>query len=96
MDWTKEEFYPGPDFLSSSRKRLAPQLIYKGQILQKWNKKQAVVVDSPFFETLPDFPTTDKVKSDLCWLIYDLKENAKTGRFQLDLDTKYIQDLMKR
>ncbi len=28
MDWTKERNYPRPDYLSSSRKRLAPQLIY--------------------------------------------------------------------
>lgn len=33
MDWRKQENYPRADFLSSSRKRLAPQLIYKGGIL---------------------------------------------------------------
>ena len=30
MDWTNEANYPRPDYLSSSRKRLAPQLIFKG------------------------------------------------------------------
>src|SRR5947209_8663652 len=28
MDWAKQRNYPHPDYLSSSRKRLAPQLIY--------------------------------------------------------------------
>ena len=39
MDWTKEENYPRPDYLSSSRKRLAPQLIFKGGILNAWGKR---------------------------------------------------------
>jgi Restriction endonuclease NotI len=33
MDWTVEENDPRPDDLSSSRKRLAPQLIFKGGII---------------------------------------------------------------
>ncbi|MCB0408495.1 MAG: hypothetical protein KDD34_09840, partial [Bdellovibrionales bacterium] len=44
MDWTSEAHYPRADFLSSSRKRLVPQLMYKGRILQDWKKKQAVVI----------------------------------------------------
>lgn len=53
MDWRAQANYPRPDYLSSSRKRLAPQLIYKGGILHHWRKKQAVAVDSGFFQTLP-------------------------------------------
>ena len=34
MDWSSQHNYPNPDYLSSSRKRLAPQLIYKGGILK--------------------------------------------------------------
>lgn len=33
MDWTGRPNYPRPDYLSSSRKRLAPQLLFKGGIL---------------------------------------------------------------
>ena len=33
MDWSREANYPRPDYLSSSRKRLAPQLLFKGGIL---------------------------------------------------------------
>jgi hypothetical protein len=53
IDWTRQHHYPRPDYLSSSRKRLAPQLIYKGGILHTWGKRQAVAVDSNFFSTLP-------------------------------------------
>lgn len=40
MDWTAQPNYPRPDFLSSSRKRLAPQLLFKGGILHAWKKKE--------------------------------------------------------
>lgn len=40
MNWTGQRFYPRPDYLSSSRKRLAPQLIYKGGILHTWRKSR--------------------------------------------------------
>jgi len=36
--------YPRPDYLSSSRKRLAPQLIFKGGIINAWGKKTAVAL----------------------------------------------------
>jgi hypothetical protein len=44
MDWSGKIGYPNPDYLSSSRKRLAPQLIYKGGILNSWNKKIVVAL----------------------------------------------------
>lgn len=53
MDWRGEANYPRPDYLSSSRKRLLPQLLYKGGILTTWGKKIAVALDSGFFATLP-------------------------------------------
>ncbi len=31
MNWRGEPYFPRPDYLSSSRKRLAPQLLYKGE-----------------------------------------------------------------
>jgi hypothetical protein len=35
VDWSKiADYYPTPDYLSSSRKRLVPQLLYKGKILR--------------------------------------------------------------
>ncbi len=75
--------YPRADFLSSSRKRLAPQLIYKGGIMNFWNRKMAVAVDRRFFASLPDLPETTKDKADIAWMVYDLALNKKSK--QLDL-----------
>lgn len=72
MDWSSQRHYPRPDYLSSSRKRLVPQLIYKGGILQAWGKKQAVAMHRGFFETLPSLPQTEPEDADIAWLIYDL------------------------
>lgn len=79
MDWTKEANYPRPDYLSSSRKRLAPQLIFKGGILNAWNKKSAVALNTGFFRTLPKLPEVPKAEADIAWLVYDLKLSSKPG-----------------
>ena len=92
MDWTKERFYPRPDYLSSSRKRLAPQLIYKGGILHGWSKKQAVAVDSSFFNTLPAMIEVDKNEAEMVWLIYDLQFDQQQKRYKLQRSrTVYTQ-----
>jgi len=83
MDWRGQENYPRPDYLSSSRKRLAPQLIYKGGILHAWKKKIAVAVDRYFFASLPLLPETDPQKADIAWLVYDLGLDEETIRFNL-------------
>lgn len=72
MDWRSEPNYPRPDFLSSSRKRLAPQLMFKGSILNAWGKKMAVALDTPFFNTLPNLKEVSKEQADVAWLVYDL------------------------
>lgn len=82
MDWDGA-YYPRPDFLSSSRKRLAPQLIYKGGILNKWGKKMAVVVDKGFFSTLPTLPETTTNEADIAWLVYDLIHEPSQNRYNL-------------
>lgn len=83
MDWRGQANSPRPDFLSSSRKRLAPQLIYKGGILQAWRKKTAVVLDRPFFATLPELTEVDPTEADIAWLIYDLEHDADENRYNL-------------
>jgi hypothetical protein len=75
--------YPRPDYLSSSRKRLAPQLIYKGGILNNWGKKLAVVVDRSFFATLPTLPETTSNKAEIAWLVYDLIYEPAQNRYNL-------------
>ena len=76
-------YYPRPDYLSSSRKRLAPQLIYKGGILNKWGKKMAVAVDRHFFSNLPVLPETSSENADIAWLVYDLSFDPIHNQFDL-------------
>jgi Restriction endonuclease NotI len=72
MNWRNQNNYPRPDFLSSSRKRLAPQLMFKGGILHSWRKKMAVALDTPFFQTLPDLIEVPMAEAEIAWLVYDL------------------------
>jgi len=83
FNWQGKPNYPKPDFLSSSRKRLVPQILYKGGILKSWNKKQAIALQKNFFETLPELPEVEKDKADLAWLLYDLKFDAKNKKYKL-------------
>lgn len=92
MNWTGQRFYPRPDYLSSSRKRLAPQLIYKGGILHTWRKKQAIAVDSNFFRTLPEMDEVDPADAEMAWLIYDLQHDPHQNHYRLALSrTVYTQ-----
>ncbi len=84
MNWRGKPNYPGPDYLSSSRKRLAPQLIFKGGILNAWSKKTAVALDQGFFDTLPKLTEVPKHKAEMAWLIYDLDRDAQTNRYLLE------------
>lgn len=82
MDWPAKN-YPKPDYLSSSRKRLAPQLIYKGGILNGWGKKMAVAVHTAFFNQLPTMPEVPPDAAEIAWLIYDLSYDEKIDRYKL-------------
>ena len=83
MKWKGKPNYPGPDYLSSSRKRLAPQLIFKGGILNSWRKKSAVALDQGFFNTLPKLKEVPKSKAEIAWLIYDLDHDKRKNRYSL-------------
>lgn len=80
MDWSKEPNFPRPDYLSSSRKRLAPQLLFKGGILHSWKKKIAVALNQSFFATLPHLKKVSKSDADIAWLIYDLELTKGKGK----------------
>ena len=83
MDWTSESKYPRPDFLSSSRKRLVPQLLFKGEIFHQWKKKMAVALDRSFFETLPELKEVNRDEAEIAWLVYDLELNSNNTCFAL-------------
>lgn len=83
MDWTGKPYYPRPDYLSSSRKRLAPQLLFKGGILHTWRKKQAVAIHRGFFNTLPKLSEVEPQDADLAWLVYDLVHDPAQNLYKL-------------
>jgi hypothetical protein len=83
MVWKGNPNYPKPDYLSSSRKRLIPQILYKGGILKAWGKKQAVALQESFFRTLPEMPTSPADKADIAWLIYDLEKDTSNDCWHL-------------
>ncbi len=83
MNWKNQKFWPGPDYLSSSRKRLAPQLIFKGGILHAWKRKTAVALDAGFFATLPELKQVAPEKAEIAWLVYDLELNTKDNLYVL-------------
>jgi hypothetical protein len=91
--WTQAIKYPKPDYLSSSRKRLIPQIIAKGSILKQWNKKQAVALQTSFYNTLPPLPEISKDKADFAFFLYDLVSVKNEKRLELTLKrvvyTKY-------
>ncbi len=83
FNWQGKPNYPKPDFLSSSRKRLVPQILYKGGIFKFWKKKQAIALQKDFFETLPELPQAEKKTADMAWLLYDLKYEEKVKKYRL-------------
>lgn len=99
MDWSKHPYYPGPDYLSSSRKRLAPQLLFKGGIIKAWKKKVAVAINSGFFATLPKLDEVPEKEADIAWFVYDLVKSAPNKIYKLSrtkvVYTKFVEALDK-
>ncbi len=99
MDWGKRPNYPNPDYLSSSRKRLAPQLIFKGGILKTWNKKIAVALNTGFFNTLPPLEEVKPEKADIAWFVYELVHQPSQNVYKLrrhkSVYTKFHESLDK-
>ncbi len=94
--WTQAFKSPKPDYLSSSRKRLIPQIVAKGSILKQWKKKQVVALQTSFYKTLPDLPEFDKAESDFAFFIYDLvptKSKTLELKLQRVVYTKFAKAL---
>lgn len=85
MDWSTQSKYPRPDYLSSSRKRLVPQLIFKGGIFHTWQKKTAVALNKGFYDTLPPMKIVDKEEAEVAWIIYDLELIEDCGQKKYSL-----------
>jgi Restriction endonuclease NotI len=99
MDWAGHPNYPHADYLSSSRKRLAPQLIFKGGIFKTWERRTAVALNSGFFSTLPELEEVAKDDADVAWLIYDLVHDSAQNIYTLtksrEVFTKFNESLEK-
>lgn len=97
MDWRQEPNYPRPDYLSSSRKRLAPQLIFKGGILNTWKRKIAVALNRGFFNTLPKLREVNPQEAEIAWMVYDLQRDVTRNRYALTryktVYTKFVASL---
>jgi hypothetical protein len=92
FSWQSGYNSPKPDYLSSSRKRLIPQMLYKGGILKSWGKKQAVALQKTFFDTLPILPTVTEDKADIAWFLYELEYHQSHNRYFLKLvETVYTE-----
>lgn len=81
------------DYLSSSRKRLLPQLMYKGAILKSWGKKLAVVLDESFTATLPKMEAVDPAQADIAWLVYRLRPGDDRGPYLTKLYKKNLYEV---
>jgi hypothetical protein len=79
FEWKNAFKYPKPDYLSSSRKRLIPQIIAKGSILNQWHKKQAVALQTSFYKTMTPFEEVNEDESDFALFLYDLFPNDNGG-----------------
>lgn len=99
MDWTGQPNYPRPDYLSSSRKRLAPQLMFKGGILNEWGKKSAVALSRAFFSSLPELHRVPKHQANVAWFIYDLVLDLQLNKYVLtkvdEIFTRFDEALLR-
>jgi hypothetical protein len=84
FDWSSEPLYPRADFLSSSRKRLIPQLLSKGKILRAWEKKIVVTLQADFFETLPSMREVSLEEAEIGWMLYDLVKSKSKYKLTLN------------
>ncbi|MGH9833205.1 MAG: NotI family restriction endonuclease [Blastocatellia bacterium] len=64
----------------SLRKQLAPQILLRGAIFKAWRKKQAIVLQRSFYETLPELPAVGPGEADMAWLICDLGYASSENR----------------
>lgn len=97
MEWSST--HVRADYLSSSRKRLVPQLLYKGKIINAWKKKTAIVLHENFYKTLPELPTVKPEDAEVAWLIYGLDLDPAANQYHLALReiiyTRYQSSLDK-
>jgi hypothetical protein len=97
FNWKGQGLYPRADYLSSI-KRLISQMLSKGSIFTHWKKKQAVVIQTSFFNKLPALKRVSKDEADIAWFLYDMEYNEVSLKYHLVLkETVYtlFKDLVE-
>ncbi len=79
--------------VSSSPNHLAPQIIFKGGILNGWGRKMAVALNTGIYNALLPIEEVDQSEADIAFLLYDLVLSPMQNRYVLTLQrtvyTKY-------
>lgn len=60
-------------------------MLYKGGIFKAWKKRQCVVIQKSFFDTLPNLPEVSQENADIAWFLYDLILDEKDNQYHLTL-----------
>lgn len=82
-----------PDFRSSGRKRLMPQLQIKVPTISRWGRKMAVVVDRAFWRSLGEMREVSDVSNcDIAWFVVSFSA-SENGRFSLQREDVYYTTL---
>ena len=90
FDWSGKKHFPKPDY-RSSQKRLIAQIRLKGEIFKSWNKKQVIVIQRAFFQTLPKVQRVEQNYSDILWIIVDLEYDSERDVYDLKIvDRAYM------
>lgn len=74
-----------PDFTTTTHRRLAPQIIYKGSIFQSWSKKTIYVVDKELISEIPEFTKVEKERAEVSWFTYELIFDSSINNYKLSL-----------
>ncbi|MCR4314520.1 MAG: NotI family restriction endonuclease [Candidatus Uhrbacteria bacterium] len=77
-----------PDYRSSSKKRLLPQLIEKGPIFSTWKKRFCVAIHEDFYAHLLQSVTLKEVpkkRADFAWIVVGFKKSADGKRMKLGI-----------
>jgi hypothetical protein len=76
--------YVSPDWKSSHRKRLVPQVLQKGRILNGWGITQVIATQEALFNDLgKEFQEVEPDQSDLIWLLYDIELDSEQNVYNL-------------
>ncbi len=65
---------------------IASKTFFSRAVLRAWGKKQAVALQSNFYNALPELPTTEPSDSDMAWLVYDLQYEAVGDQYAIKLN----------